>query len=153
MTTDADREKSRRWYRVHRATHNKNRAKAYKADKDLQTKARERAARLRASKKHRTVFQVVRLESGVGYTFDHVAHLVGVTEQTIRNWESKGYALPPTVSTRPRIYTGAQVNLLKSLKLAIDLASAGTRKIDENNPRMVAAVNNIIEEWSDGNIN
>ena len=128
----ADRERSNesfnKWYGTHAETFNASRKERYANDPELRARARA-AAKAYRDKQAEGRTDLPPLRAGLA-TSSRVALIIGITRQTLMNWEERGLIPKPTTRGKHRLYTENQVDLLDSLYAAMragdDVESAKT---------------------------
>lgn len=99
------------WYERHGAAFNAERRARYKNDPQLRRRAQEAATRYRTQ----TVLRGEEPERREGlWTTAGVAYQLGVSPQTLRNWEARGLIPKATHGGKHRLYSIQQVQLLAS---------------------------------------
>jgi DNA-binding transcriptional regulator YiaG len=100
------------WYDSKGATYNEARRQKYHTDKERREKARLQAAEYRQSVKE--TGKLPELRRGL-YTISHLAAVLRISMQTVRNWEAKGMIPKTNQPGKHRLYTPEQVRLLLQL--------------------------------------
>jgi len=124
------------WYYRNAESYNAERQRKYSENSKVRQKARESSAAYRlkvASGKH-----VPALRNGY-YTSAHVARILGISRQTLSNWEAKDMIPKPTQEGKHRLYSKRQVYLLKAYIEAQDDRAA-----------LEVARTNMFVEWDEG---
>lgn len=139
-----------RWYDKNKEAHNAKRREQYKKDPEVREKARNRAKQTRESGVNSTglVKEVTRKWNGVTvtcYPISSAGTLIGRNSQTIRVWEWSEYIPKPIFDEAHRLYTKAQIELLKELS-AFTTAHKGAALA--TNVDFVKLVKSIQERWS-----
>jgi DNA-binding transcriptional regulator YiaG len=107
-----------KWYGEHADAFNARRQQAYAADPALRAKARAAAKAYR--KKAAKSSEIPEIREGGLSTSSRVAKILGITRQTLMNWEERGLIPRPTASTGTRrLYTEKQLDLLDDLYTSI----------------------------------
>ncbi len=111
--SDARRNSFNSWYERKGEEYNAQRRKRYQDNPELRAKARQQAAIYR---------QTIRNEDhgpyGMRddfYTTTGVADILGISNQTLRNWESKHLIPKATYGDKHRLYSQDQVDLLVTM--------------------------------------
>lgn len=107
---ESQRDSVRRWYAAHAEQYNAERRVRYQADSQLRQKAREYAAAYRKG----AATRVLKLRNGLN-TSSRVAEFLGITRQTLLNWESKGVIPKPIYPGKHRLYNDLQLELLHNM--------------------------------------
>lgn len=101
------------WYDRNAASYNAERKRRYHEDPEIREEARLAAANYRKRVAEGGV-ELPALRGGL-YTSARVAALLGISTQTLRNWEARGMIPKPTLPGKHRLYTKRQVELLSAL--------------------------------------
>lgn len=139
MTTERARSSFNGWYDRNAEAYNAERRRRYQVDAEVREKARKAAAEYRRRVSGGTG-ELPALRNGL-HTSARVAAALGVSTQTLRNWEARGLIPEPSISSKHRLYTEGQVNLLKKMVEASD-----------SRAEFEVARTNLFVEWEDAGV-
>jgi DNA-binding transcriptional regulator YiaG len=125
----------RQWYGRNAETYNETRKERYANDPDFREAAIKQAARYREKAKAEGIVPEPR--NGL-YSSAAVAAFLGVSTQTLRNWEARGVIPKATFGKKQRQYTRTQMHLIRAV------VQASTATVEEEKARMWA-------HWGSGN--
>lgn len=114
--TDSRANSFNKWYGEHADAFNQRRQEAYAKDPEMRAKARAaaKAYRTRAANDP----SIPESKAGLS-TSTRVAKILGITRQTLMNWETRGLIPKPTSPGKHRLYTERQLDLLDELYSSI----------------------------------
>jgi hypothetical protein len=130
------RDSFRQWYNRNATAYNQERQRRYSSDPDARI-----AAQLRASEYRERVRNghVPKAKNGL-YSTAFVALYLSVSTQTIRNWEAKGLIPKAIHGGKRRLYTWAQLLLLRNWRNAITNHIVPPSQVD-------AVISQLHEQW------
>lgn len=112
---DRDENHFKKWYERNKKKFNADRKKKYQANAELRAKARQAAAEYRT----RTSGDEPEKRNGL-FTAPGAAFEIGVSAQTLRNWEAKGLIPASSHGDKHRLYTPYQVQLMTHVYKAVN---------------------------------
>lgn len=119
------------WYERHAESFNEERKQKYASDPELRERARVAAKDYRQRRSARTDIPDTN-KAGLS-TSSRVAAILGITRQTLMNWEGRG--LVPRPQGKHRLYTEKQVDLLEDLHQSL------------NTPDLESAKSELWQQW------
>jgi DNA-binding transcriptional regulator YiaG len=116
MTDNSRANSFNKWYGEHADAFNARRQEAYAKDPEMRAKARAAAKAYRQKTAGST--DIPEARGGLS-TSTRVARILGITRQTLMNWETRGLIPKPTTPGKHRLYTDRQLDLLDELYSSI----------------------------------
>ena len=119
-TSAETKAKNRRWYHRNKEEYNARRRERYANDPELRQKARERAKKQKRTASTRTLKRELNGKLVDVFTTGQIAHAIGLTPQTVRNWVREGLVPDSVFEDKHLLFTKVQSNMIIKLKSVLD---------------------------------